>query len=307
MGGGGDPWTNAMRSSSQWNQLLTLARKRRGPFWDPNTELLQVPKYTKWYYRGVSLADLPHWERESFYSDTPPASAVSEFHTHTEVTTSSATTKTRKPISLESPKDSSQGPPSHLPTTPLSSTKEGLRITIKLPTSTSSERISHHENEGKEERHESELKPSSIVSRTSSSLLVLPEAKDPPSSSHYPTDLDIAKCHRCGSREGSLLSCANCSHLFHSTCLSLPVAVVHRIQSYALEPGWLCPDCKTCNICEKKLGTDRILSCSSCDRQYHDACVTTPLSGVASHEIMKKEDCWKCPACVQLPSPHIEP
>ena len=284
-----------MRSSSQWNQLLTLARKRRGPFWDPNTESLQVPKYTKWYYRGVSLADLSHWEQESFYSDVPQASIMSELHSHTEVTASS-TAKTRKPVSLESPKDSSQGGPS-LSTTP-SSVKDGLRITIKLPTSASSEKVFLHENEDKEKRSESEFK-TSIESQAASSSV---PSKDTSSSHHDPTGVDIAKCHLCGSKEGSLLSCIGCFRLFHSTCLSLPI-IVHRVQSYTTEPGWLCPDCKTCNICEKKLGIHQVLSCNSCDHQYHTSCVTTSASGsIISHEMGD----WKCPACVQSSS-HIEP
>jgi hypothetical protein len=134
-----------MKNSNNWNQLLIHARKKRGPFWDPNTNTLQVPKYTKWYYQRVNSAGLSQWPQEPYYADLPKSS-LHEDSASTDSKklkkdhslemlkeTAAATNLTPLPLWPHSAKIIPELAPTTSATSIIPSPKDSLRITIKLP------------------------------------------------------------------------------------------------------------------------------------------------------------------------------
>ncbi|KAK0223118.1 hypothetical protein IW262DRAFT_1268713 [Armillaria fumosa] len=64
---------------------------------------------------------------------------------------------------------------------------------------------------------------------------------------------------------------------------------------------WACPDCKKCEICQKKGRGNRMLFCDVCDRGWHMYCMDPPVEE-------DPEGAWYCPQCVsEVPQQHATP
>ncbi|KAI0346560.1 hypothetical protein BDW22DRAFT_1303490, partial [Trametopsis cervina] len=74
----------------------------------------------------------------------------------------------------------------------------------------------------------------------------------------------------------------------HLSCMELgnPAEV-------AQSTNWQCASCKTCEVCLKKDGDNRLLLCDHCDRGWHMDCLNPPLDNTPSGD-------WYCPTCLPL-------
>lgn len=95
-----------------------------------------------------------------------------------------------------------------------------------------------------------------------------------------------------------MLSCGECGHSVHPSCMKNFVVTRPDIL-YSVK--WSCPDCKKCEICQKKGRGNRMLFCDVCDRGWHMYCMDPPVEE-------DPEGAWYCPQCVsEVPQQHATP
>ena len=96
-----------------------------------------------------------------------------------------------------------------------------------------------------------------------------------------------------------LFLCTVCGLHYHADCLdpplNLPESSNEQTMSIAianLRAGWQCPECKTCQVCQKPSDDAGMLCCDSCDSGFHIYCLRPPMSVVPRAP-------WKCLQCRQ--------
>ncbi|KDE04310.1 hypothetical protein MVLG_05264 [Microbotryum lychnidis-dioicae p1A1 Lamole] len=95
------------------------------------------------------------------------------------------------------------------------------------------------------------------------------------------------KARNRANRAEELVSCYECGSSGHPTCLDWDdTRIFKRVKQYA----WLCQECKRCEVCDEKGDDADMLFCDSCDRGWHRACQTPPMTSFPRGK-------WVCPTC----------
>eukprot|EP00052_Salpingoeca_macrocollata_P019996 m.167358 g.167358 ORF g.167358 m.167358 type:complete len:422 (+) comp21125_c3_seq3:80-1345(+) len=84
-------------------------------------------------------------------------------------------------------------------------------------------------------------------------------------------------CEGCKQRTGQLLVCKSCEESWHTACLDYPPRLARTLME---QSDWQCPDCKTCQICDKKNKQKELLICDRCDRGLHMGCAVPQVPDV---------------------------
>ncbi|KAF6168361.1 hypothetical protein GIB67_018201 [Kingdonia uniflora] len=110
-------------------------------------------------------------------------------------------------------------------------------------------------------------------------------------------------CRMCfyGENEGSeranrMLSCRNCSKKYHKSCLKSWSQHRDLFDS----TSWVCPSCRSCEICRRTGDPTKFLFCKRCDGAYHCYCQHPPHKNVSSgpYVCSKHTKCHSCDSTI---------
>ncbi|SCV69520.1 BQ2448_2540 [Microbotryum intermedium] len=205
---------------------------------------------------------------------------------HTQASTSSSTPRTSKPSAKLRQADVIAADTTSTPATTSTSTT----LASKSPVRTSPKSKSKAKAHSQSHLHGLESSPNTVA------LPPPPRRVGPHGVPFLPpyTPIDTL-CAFCGgtkarnraNRAEELVSCYECGSSGHPTCLDWDdTCIVKRVKQYA----WLCQECKRCEVCDDKGADADMLFCDSCDRGWHRACQTPPMTSFPRGK-------WVCPTC----------
>ncbi|KAI3731824.1 hypothetical protein L1987_63014 [Smallanthus sonchifolius] len=97
-------------------------------------------------------------------------------------------------------------------------------------------------------------------------------------------------------RAKKMLSCKNCNKKYHNSC----------VKSWAQNRDlfhwstWTCPSCRSCEVCRRTGGPNKLMFCKRCDDAYHCYCQQPPHKNVSSGPYLcpKHTKCHSCASTV---------
>lgn len=123
---------------------------------------------------------------------------------------------------------------------------------------------------------------------TSQPAAPVPETVDHDNSPYCDFCLGDVKENKKTHKPEELISCSDCGHSGHPTCLNFTATIILSVKKYK----WQCIECKSCGICGTSDDDDQLLFCDDCDRGYHMYCLNPPLAEPPAGS-------WSCSLCIE--------